>query len=73
MNPGEGNCLWLYWWEDKNGGERKVTRRLYRAGVHVKRCYSPVLFVKLSFKFSSFFFLFCFKLHLNSITLYIWS
>lgn len=50
MNPGEGNCLWSYWWEDKNGGERKVTQRLHRAGVHVKRCYSPVLFVLLIFK-----------------------
>lgn len=28
MNPGEGNYPWSCWWEDEDGGERKVTERL---------------------------------------------
>lgn len=58
--------------EDKNRGERKVTQRLHRAGVHVKRCSSPVLLVLLIVKLLNCHFL-GLKLHLNAITLHICS
>lgn len=44
-NLAERNCSQSGWWEDKDGGERKVTERLksFKGQCKCKRCYAPAL------------------------------